>query len=44
MSEELKNIIYNLVRKKSLSNEEIQVIDKIVEEKDYQQDIQNSSI
>ena len=44
MSEKLKNIIYNLVRKKSLGNEEIQIIDKIVEEKDYQQDIQNSSI
>ena len=44
MAEKLKNIIYNLVRKKGLTSEEIQIIDKIIEEKDYDNDIQNNSI
>jgi hypothetical protein len=33
--DELKNLIYKLTREKELSEREREIIDKIVEEKDY---------
>lgn len=33
--DELKNLIYKLTREKELSEQEREIIDKIVEEKDY---------
>ena len=35
MTNVLKNIIYSIVRKKKLTQEEIEVIDEIIEEIDY---------